>query len=189
MNYFSKTYIFFYAVLLIGIFVLYKSTSFEYHGVIDVTIAQQKGAIRTLDTPKNIGQKRHISIDRLNFPSAKTLTHKRFGMLGFSNNFFINAKVAMQVHQKGLYTFVVASDDGFRLTMDNTLICEHVKDRPYQKSTCKVNISKGKHRFELNYFQGGGPLGLHVTYALEGKTFYDVGEDTSMITFKEMKHD
>jgi len=189
MNYFSKTHIFLYLVLLTGIFILYKSVSFTHHGVIDITIAQQRGRVQTIDTPKNIGRKRHISIDRLDFPYSKTLTHKRFGMLGFSNNFFINAKVAMQVDQKGLYIFVVASDDGFRLTMDNTLICEHVKDRPYQKSICKVNISKGKHTFDLDYFQGGGPLGLHVTYTLKGKTFYDVGEDTSMITFKEMKHD
>jgi len=189
MNYFSKTHIFFYAVLLTGIFILYKSVPFKHSGVIDVTIMQQKGKIQTIDTPKNIGRKRHISIDTLNFPPSKTLTYKRFGMLGFSNNFFINAKVAMWVHQKGLYTFVVASDDGFRLTMDNTLICEYIKDRPYRKSICKVNISKGKHTFNLNYFQGSGPLGLHATYSLKGKKFYDVGEDTSMITFKEMKRD
>lgn len=189
MNYFSKTHIFFYAVLLIGVFVLYNSITFEYRNAIDVDIAKQKGVIRTIDTPKNISFRRHISIDRLKFPPSKTLSHKKFGILGFSNNFFINAKVDMHVHQKGLYIFTVSSDDGFRLKMDNVLICEHIKDRPYQKSICKVNISKGKHLFNLDYFQSGGPLGLHVQYSLNGKTFFDVGEDTEMITFEEIKHD
>jgi len=190
MNYFSKSHVFLYSVILIGIFVLYKTVSLPYHGVITVKVSQQKGAIHTIDTLRTLHPiSRTFSIDKLKFPHSKTLSHDRLGMLGFSNNFFIDAQVNMEVHQKGLYMFRVSSDDGFRLTMDNVLICEHIKDRPYQTTTCKVNISEGNHLFDLDYFQGGGPLGLYVQYSKDKKTFYDLGEDTDMITFKEVKHD
>lgn len=186
MKYFTKSHIFLYIVVAIAIFVLYKTISLPYHGVIDIVISKQNGVIKSVDTARKIGKTHKMSVDRLYFPKARHLSHKRFGMLGFKENFFIKARVDMQVHESGVYHFMVASDDGFRLKIGDELVCEHPGNRPFQKNNCKVKLTQGKHHFDLDYFQGGGPLGLHVKYALNTQSLRDVGEDSTSITFMEI---
>jgi len=185
VKYFSKSHIFLYSVVLIAVFVLAKSISLPYNGVIKIQISKQKGSIVTLDTPRNISNTQDISIDTLYFPNSRVLTQKRYGNLGFSQNFFIVAVTDMKVLQSQDYHFNVLSDDGFRLKIDNNIICEHPENRPYSKTACVVKLSPGTHQFDLSYFQGGGPLGLHVTYGVEGFKMHDVGKDSKFIVFKE----
>lgn len=188
MHYFSKSHIFLYSILLVWVLVLYKTISFPSSGTIKIQITQQKGSIKTIDTIKTPHVFIHsYLVDRLDFPHAKILKHEKLGVLGFSSNFFINAQTEMNVLLKDRYQFIVTSDDGFRLTMDHKLICEHPKDRPYESTICDVDISKGKHRFNLDYFQGAGPLGLHVQYRQKRKALHDVGEDSDSIIFEEIQ--
>ncbi len=185
MNYFTKSHIFLYIVASVAIFVLYKTVSFPYNGIIKVNISKQKGSIATLDTPRKIANSQQISVDRLFFPQSRMLSHKRLGNLGFSQNFFIDAVVDMDVLEAGEYQLSVFSDDGFRIKVDEKTVCEHPQNRPYQKTQCTLHLTKAKHHFELSYFQGGGPLGLHVRYGRKGEKLYDIGKDSKYVLFKE----
>lgn len=185
MKYFSKSHIFLYGVILIAVFVLNKTISLPYNGVIKIQISKQTGAIVMLDSPRNISNRQHISVDTLYFPNTRVLTQKRYGSLGFSENFFIDAVTDMHVLQSQEYHFNVLSDDGFRLKIDDKVICEHPENRPYGKTACVVKLSPGMHQFDLSYFQGGGPLGLHVTYGVQGSKMHDVGKNSEFIVFKE----
>jgi len=185
VKYFSKSHIFLYSVVLIAVFVLSKTISLPYDGVIKIQISKQKGSIVTIDTPRNISNNQRISVDRLYFPQSRLLTQKRYGNLGFSENFFIDAVTDMKVLQSQEYHFNVLSDDGFRLKIDNKVICEHPENRPFSKTACSVKLTPGMHPFDLSYFQGGGPLGLHVTYGVQGHKMHDVGKNSEFIVFKE----
>jgi len=185
MKYFTKSHIFLYIVASIAIFVLYKTLSLPYDGIIKVNISKQKGSIVTLDTPRKIANTQRISIERLFFPKSRMLSERRLGKLGFSQNFFIDAVVDMEVQEAGEYQFSVFSDDGFRLKIDEKIVCEHPDNRPYGKTECTTTLSKAIHHFELSYFQGGGPLGLHVRYGRKGEKLYDIGKDSKFIVFKE----
>ena len=185
MNIFTKSHIFLYLVLFIAVFVLYKTVSLPYSGNIKITISKQKGAISTIDTIRNITNKHSINIKYLVFENSNSLRHKHFGNLGFSENFFIDANVEMDVLKSADYDFEVKSDDGFRLKIDNKIVCQFLKNRPYRKTKCSIRLLKGLHSFYIEYFQGGGPLGLHVRYGVKGEKLQDLGENSKYIIFKE----
>jgi hypothetical protein len=187
VKYFTKSYIFLYLVVFVALFVLYKSVSLPYYGNIEVTISKQKGSIATVDTARNITNKQVINVKRIIFENSRALKHKHFGYLGFSENFFVDAVVDMDVLKSAKYRFEVQSDDGFRLKIDDKTVCAHPENRPFQKTECEVELKKGLHPFHLEYFQGGGPLGLHVRYALKGEKLQDFGVDSKYIVFKEKK--
>lgn len=181
----SKTHILFYIVTISALFVLYKTIDLPKQGKIQIEIQKQKGNIKTIDTVKKIAYSKSFKIDKLIFPHTNALYHKQHGKLGFTHNFFIVARTQIDVLEKGWYRFIVHSDDGFRMKIDDKFLCEHTKDRAYSKSVCDAILTKGTHKLKFEYFQAGGPLGFHVEYGLNGKNLYTLGNDSSKIIFKE----
>lgn len=188
MNFFSKVHIFLYFTLTIGFFVLYKTYP-PKPALLLVEISQQNGDIKTIDTVKQIKSKLKYKLNSLNFTQSNTLQSKKYGRLGFSQNFFIRARVNLLLKTKGMYDFAVTSDDGFRLKIDNKLLCEFKKGRAYKKTTCSITLLEGTHLFDLEYFQGKGPMGLRAEYALHGDAFKIIGEENKIVTFTEYKID
>ncbi|RLA72629.1 MAG: hypothetical protein DRG24_02385 [Epsilonproteobacteria bacterium] len=185
----KKEWVFLGIVIMIGVFILTKTIRFQGgDGNIKVIVTQQKGSISNIDTPRKVASKKTFHVTTVNFPQTRMLKHKDLGETGYSSNFFIDASVKMEVKSEGAYEFIVSSDDGFRLKIDNKVMCEHPGNRPMAANSCQVHLSKKSHLFELSYWQGGGPLGLIVKYKkMDTSQLRYVGEDSKEITFKESK--
>jgi len=185
----KKEWVFLGIVMFIGLLILMKTVRFENRSDhIKLTVTQQKGAISTLDTLRKVSSKKIFHVSSINFPQKRMLEHKDLGKMGYSSNFFIDATTKMSVVSKGKYRFTVRSDDGFRLKIDDKVLCEYPGHRPMTTNTCTIHLSQKDHIFQLSYWQGGGPLGLSVKYHKIGTSKHHfVGDDSKNITFKESK--
>ncbi len=174
-------------VVVLGALILMKTVRLNwYDGNLQVTIVQQKGSLSYLDVPRNASDSRTMPMKRIDFYQGRMLENSQYGKLGYTSNFFLDIKTDMLVAKPALYRFDVSSDDGFRLKIDGKTICEHPGDRPFAATRCTTVLSKGKHRYELGYFQGGGPMGLKATYGeASSQHRFVVGEDSSTITFEK----
>lgn len=182
-------WIFVVLVVLLGVAILAKTVRFSWHdGNLLVTIVKQKGGIGHLDTPRKVADSKTMPMQRIDFAQGRMLENSQYGKLGYTTNFFLDIRTEMLVKKPALYRFEVSSDDGFRLKIDGKTVCEHPGDRPFGASRCSLALSKGRHRFELSYFQGGGPMGLRATYGeASSKRRYIVGEDSDMISFEKSR--
>lgn len=171
---------------VIGIFLLGKTVHFSLDsGEIALTLKQNDGGLVTLESPKKINLTQELFVRKLNFPEGRMLENAQYGKLGFSQNFFIDALTAIRVETAGKYQFDVRTDDGFRLEIDGKPVCDHVGNRPMQTTHCTHTLNAGTHRFALEYFQGGGPLGLQVYYRrADASKRHFIGENTTGITFE-----
>jgi mono/diheme cytochrome c family protein len=67
------------------------------------------------------------------------------------------------------YVFRLGSDDGARLTIDETMIVENDGIHPLGHKEGKTTLKAGVHRFQVDYFQGGGGAELAVELRFPGK--------------------
>jgi len=58
------------------------------------------------------------------------------------------------IDRPGTYTFVLTSDDGARLYIDDQLIVDNDGEHPPQDGTGYVDLDGGIHRIRVPYFQG-----------------------------------
>lgn len=66
-------------------------------------------------------------------------------------------------------TFTVASDDGFRLFIEGTLVSEFFGNRPFgTTSATRADLGTGIKAFELIYWENGGVTG--VEFEVNGRT-------------------
>jgi cytochrome c553 len=75
----------------------------------------------------------------------------------------------LTVPREGDYTFTLDTDDGSRLTVGSKRVVEKVTDGGQGnelKST--VHLAAGRVPFRMDYFQGGGPFGISVSWAGPG---------------------
>jgi len=181
-----------YKVGLLIVFILVylglKHFFWPMHKSIHVTVLKPNTAIVNLNSYGKIIDKKQFDFDKLSFPSGQELFHQNTGFLGYKEDFLIQAKTEINVLKPGKYIFVVDSDDGFSLKLNQEPICEHINVRPMQSSTCEVQLTKGKQNFELKYFQGHGKLGLKVSYKLESQASFLVGTDSQFMTFQSVKN-
>ncbi len=188
MDSWKKEHVLLGIVVFIALLLLMKTVRLPHNGTIKVTLMPQKGGISTIDTPKNIYDQKSFEVDSINFLNKTVLEHPGLGVLGYSSNFFMELTSTMKVTEAGDYFFDVASDDGFRFWIDNAMVCEHPGDRPFQTTTCKKVLNKGTHLVRLEYFQGGGPMGLKVLYRhSEQSSPVLVGKSSRYISFEEPK--
>ncbi len=158
---------------------------FRLNKNIKMQILKQNGNIETLDTPKNIDFENNFYIKTINFSHGMELSHKNFGKLGFSGNFFINFKTTIYVKREGYYVIEIISDDGFRLKLNNEVAGELTSNRPFSSSEIFVHLKKGTYHLELEYFQGYGPCGIIVYYRHSDKTKkYLLGKNSKYLKFK-----
>lgn len=171
------------AIILIAIYLALKAYFWPMQKNIDVTILKPNQSIQDLNHFGKIIDQKQFAFDHLSFPLGEELFHQNTGYLGYRQDFLLHARTELNVLQEGNYTFIVDSDDGFSLTLNQQPICEHIDGRAMQSSVCEVFLSKGKQFFELKYFQGFGKLGLRVSYETESEQNFVVGKDSAFITF------
>lgn len=184
-----KEQLFLLFVIGVGLLLLFKTVRFSFdEGEIALKITLQNGAVQNIDTPRTPKETRDMYVREIDFAEGRILENDQYGKIGYSTNFFLDASVGMNVLTEGTYRFAVRSDDGFRLLIDGRKVCEHPGDRPYRTTSCQWQLEKGTHLFVLHYFQGGGPMGLRVSYGLEGKKpRYFIGEDSDLMTFEKIQ--
>lgn len=172
---------------LIALFLAFKTVRVGFdEGVVRLTLLQQKGAIASLDTPRDAASTKSLMLRKIDFPEGRILRNGQYGKMGYSQNFFMDARVEMVVKKAGNYRFDVRSDDGFRLLVDAKTVCQHPGDRPMQNTVCLLPLTRGRHHLALSYFQGAGPMGLQVTYRKAGEnTGRYVGENSDDLLFEK----
>lgn len=152
--------------------------------VIKLVISKNKVSIKDLQQQRNIETTKDVMVDILNIGEQNRFKHPKLGEIGFGSDFFVDIDAPFTVTQGGKYQFIIASDDGFNLLIDDKSICQFRGSRPMSSQTCNINLTKGLHRFKLFYYQGYGNAGLRVQHTKVGshKTYW-VGADSESIKF------
>ena len=58
------------------------------------------------------------------------------------------------IEKPGLYAFVLTSDDGSRLYVDDQLIADNDGLHQVEDRHCSIRLARGIHRIRVSYFQG-----------------------------------
>jgi hypothetical protein len=182
----NKRYIFLILVLILGLAVFIKI--FNYNELfinkkIEMTITKNKNNISDLYDERIITYQNKYQINKIDFEHGLVLKHSALGLLGFDKNFFMDFSTRMTVKKDGRYKFVVYSDDGFNLKINDGLIMEFTKDRSFSKSEKEVDLKIGTYNLTVSYFQGYGQLGLKAYY-LDSEQMYFIGESSRYLSFK-----
>jgi hypothetical protein len=157
----------------------------SFFNPIKMKLSKQIGVILQLDQPRNVDFTVTCVIPSIDFLEDAELTHKKLGPFGFKQDFFIDFYTQMKVNREGYYVFRLVSDDGFRLRIDRQKIGEFVFSRSLTTNEFLLYLQRGRHSFELNYFQGFGKMGLSAEYRLNGDLrFHKVGESSSSVCFE-----
>jgi hypothetical protein len=181
---FDKSHVLFLlAVLCLGA-VVFKVTELPSSPNVRALIIPQKGRIQTLDQKRVPKLERTQYYSTLDFPSNKFLKHKNGEIVGFNSNFFIDFSAQALVKVAGSYQISVATDDGFRLKIDDRNIGQFLGDRPSTEQVFDVVLSEGVHNFEMQYFQGSGNAAAVVRYKAPGQeSFLPLGSNSSSVYF------
>ena len=102
-------------------------------------------------------------------PDFSTLKPKSSGTTsGFSVNFGRNDNFALrfegylQIAKEGQYRLFIGSDDGSRVLVDGNELARVDGVHPYQEAVGRVFLTRGAHKIEVEYFEGGGEEVLRV---------------------------
>ncbi len=151
-----------------------------------LTITQQDRAIRSIDSKHFDSYKVTYNINTIDFLNEYELVHTSLGKLSFFNNYFTTIEGAFTVTKDGYYDIYVASDDGFRLFIDEARLAQFAKTRKMYGKTYNIYLSKGKHHMRLEHFQGYGKVGLQMAHKAATEEMYQLfGVDTDEIKFGE----
>ncbi len=181
-----REWVFLAIVVVAWLFVLNKSVDMSFVDQdIKMVISQNKSGLRTLDDPRDIVSTKELYKKRLEFFDGSILRDSEYGKLGYRSNFFIDFDVDLEILKSAEYLFRISSDDGFRLFIDGSMLCEFVTDRPVESDVCSIYLTKGTHVFRLNYFQGAGNLGLRAELKAADQDEYAlVGEDSDYVEYR-----
>ncbi len=69
----------------------------------------------------------------------------------------------IKIPKKGLYTFYTTSDDGTVLLIDGRVVVNNGGTHGMSESSGKILLNSGYHKIELQFFQGGGGMGLNAS--------------------------
>lgn len=188
-----QKYLFLLFVLIGWAFVLYKTidlSDYFYKRNIKMTVYQATaGPVQDVFEKGTGSLMGVLYIDDVDFPfTNKVFMHAHIGdvsRLGLKENFFIKLESNMNVIKGGEYEFIVGSDDGFVLYIDDKEAMSFKQRRDLAENRVKVALNKGVHKINLIYFQATGGMGLTAKYKpVEKKSKWHVlGNDSCYIKF------
>ena len=82
----------------------------------------------------------------------------------FKNNWGARFSGLINIPDSGNWTFYLTSDDGSELWLDGTSLVTNYGSHGMREMSGTRNISSGLHDFKIEFFQGGGPHGLHLKW-------------------------
>jgi alpha-L-fucosidase len=89
------------------------------------------------------------------------------------SNFGVTFSGYIEVPETAVYHFILASDDGSKLTIAGKTL-EHDGLHGMTEKTLDIALQKGVHPFSLDFFQGGGGSGLNLKWKTQGRNADDV---------------
>ena len=87
---------------------------------------------------------------------------------GRAGDYAIRFSSHLQIAKAGEYQFVLGSDDGSKLIIDDELVADCDGIHPHQTVEGRKKLDAGFHRVVVEYFQGGGEATLDVLIAGQG---------------------
>jgi hypothetical protein len=85
--------------------------------------------------------------------------------LGRGDNVAVQFYGFVEVPEDGTYTFYTNSDDGSILFIGDSLLGNSDGSHGMLESGDSIPLKKGKHRYRVDYFQGGGGAGIILSWA------------------------
>ncbi len=184
---------FYLLILFIGVFMLSKISTSPTKQTVNVTLLKQDGPLRNINDIRRIKETVRFAINSINFPKNEELYYKEMGNMAYKKDFFLSLKTTLLVKKAQFYQFSISSDDGFKLSIDNQLVCQYEQIRAMKITHCDpLKLKLGLHSLQLDYFQGFGDLGLVATYVIYDKekekkqtdnSFTFIGQDSNFIQF------
>jgi hypothetical protein len=172
-------------LLLIAGLIIYRIAPVYVPGNLTAVISKNGSDIRNINQARDIIKTHSVKLDKLNLYHKGKFGHPKLGNIAkTSDDFFLDVDQMITINKEGNYQFLVGSDDGFSLTIDNKKICEHPSDRPYSIQSCNIFLTKGKHRLQATYFQGFGNSGFTLQYRATNKKIYWFGENSADLTLE-----
>lgn len=79
-------------------------------------------------------------------------------------NFSIRWTGVFRTPNAGTYEFIIGGDDGYRLYIDNELICDEWKEGGFRTRSCKKTIKANTdYKIQIDYLQKGGEAYIEFT--------------------------
>ncbi|MEX2175985.1 MAG: c-type cytochrome [Pirellulaceae bacterium] len=85
-------------------------------------------------------------------------------------NFALRFDGTIKLDHEGDYLFLIGSDDGSRLLIDDKLVIDNDGIHPFQQKRKKVKMTAGLHTVVVEYFEQGGEEVLQVDFEAPGQT-------------------
>ncbi len=117
-----------------------------------------------------------------NFPEMKPVKSGMTKDLEFptgiaETNFGLTYSGYIKIPADGMYDFILTSDDGSSLTIDDDEVILNDGQHAMVEATGSVFLRNGFHEFSVAFFQAGGPAGLKLEMQAQGKPRVTVGAD------------
>jgi hypothetical protein len=84
----------------------------------------------------------------------------------------------ISVPKRGKFNFFLNSDDGSRLFLDGTLVCNNDERHVEQTVVSAIRLEPGLHDLEVQYFQHGGSKKLELLWAGPGVHYSEVAKSS-----------
>jgi hypothetical protein len=184
LKYINKNTVFSALLALILVLIAVRITPVHVDQVVKVVITKNATSIGNIHQERNISTTKEVMVDRLNLLDKSRFSHPKLGNIAnVTDDFFVDVDHSIKITKADNYRFMIGSDDGFSLSIDNKLLCEHQTDRPYSVQACMIFLTEGTHQFHLSYFQGFGNSGLTVEYARGDEKQHWFGDDSDSVEF------
>ena len=82
----------------------------------------------------------------------------------FKNNWGARFSGLIDIPDSGNWTFYLTSDDGSEMWLDGTSMVTNYGSHGMREMSGYRNLTAGLHDFKIEFFQGGGPHGLHLKW-------------------------
>jgi len=82
----------------------------------------------------------------------------------FKNDWGARFSGLIDVPETGNWTFFLTSDDGSELWIDGVSLVTNYGSHGMREQSQYIQLDKGKHDFRIEFFQGGGPHGLQLSW-------------------------
>ena len=180
----NKNSIFTALIALAVILVAVRITPVSVDQTVKVVVSKNRVGISNIYQQRDIEFTREVWVDVLDLEESNRFSHPKLGNIAtYSDDFFVDVDHKITVKQSDTYRFMIGSDDGFSLSIDGKLVCEHLGDRPYTIQPCVIFLNEGDHQVHISYFQGFGNSGFTVEYARGDEKPRWFGEDSKSVTF------
>src|ERR1019366_3170635 len=86
-----------------------------------------------------------------------------------SDGFSARWETCMVLDRPHAFEFVLGSDDGARLFVDDQMLVGQWKNQEYTEQSASVELGAGKHGMRVEHFDSGGPAELTLRARIDGK--------------------